>query len=125
MSDLSNLSDNLHQLFNDIKNKNIDLDQAKAMNSTASNIINISKTQISALQAADKLGFMPEGIVPQTVQSITTTKTTVPANPSRETKLEMENFAIKIGYTSRLEAIRDLKLEQFNELFLNDKNTAS
>jgi hypothetical protein len=138
MSNLTQLNTNLFELFNQVKDKSMDLDRARVLNATASTIINNAKTQLDALKLSEKIGMVPSDILPviektnpinKAINAGSITKMQV-ANrlpeikTPRELLIEMDNFAVKIGYTDRLDAMRALKEKGFEVLFNNRNKTS-
>ena len=140
MSNLTQLNESLFEVFNKVKDKSMDLDRARVLNATASTIINNAKTQLDALKLSEKIGMVPSDILPaiektnpinKAVNAISISANTAKLQESksvfikktpREILIEMDNFAVKIGYNDRLDAIRALKEKGFEELFNNRNN---
>ena len=136
MSNLTQLNENLFNLFEEVKTGKVDLEKAKILNVTAGNIIKNAKTQLDALRLSDSIGITVSEIVPSVKQEVLPQKSrpvvkkenTPDVNPvhkkpasknMREVKIEMDDFAVKLGYNDRLDAIRGLKEKGFNDLFNN------
>jgi hypothetical protein len=135
MSNLTQLNSNLFDLFERVKSGNVDLEKAKVLNITAGNIIKNAKTQLDALRLSDNLGIKISEIIPAVDRVELPAKQEKPAQKPTESKkkpesksmrqllIEMDDFAVQIGYRDRLDAIVSLKEKGFKELFDNRNNS--
>jgi hypothetical protein len=150
MNNLTTLSDDLHQIFKDVKDNKVDPKTAKNLTDIAANIIHIAKVQIDAVRIYDKLGKMPASIMetstlqiapPQsiphqgTIEEPAKYETTQIPKPSpvllhsmaksnKPLSVLQDEYAKSIGCDSRLQAIAKFKAVPFKNMFEAHKNNA-
>lgn len=123
MNTLSDLNNNLFELFEDIKTGKVDLKKANALNNTATNIVKNAKTQIDALKLSDKIGLIPGQILPAVERIHPAQK--APGIGAKKTGNELiksqDAFAKTLGYENRLAAILSLTNPVFEDKYFNQQ----